>query len=151
MSSNQNDFIRLDCPRCGATLQDEGDKLTCQYCGAKLILKRSAANQGSQPGNRHNSYTVVNGLTLNAFAYYDPQSGLEAFSILVPKGWQVSGGVTWVPTRPAAPVQISLQLANPDNLDVFEAFPFLYFTWTSNFMMQMSHASGSLYFGYEVR
>ena len=151
MPSNQNEFIRLDCPRCGATLQDEGDKLTCQYCGAKLILKRSAASQGAQSGNRQSSSTVVNGLTLNSFAYYDPQSGLEAFSILVPKGWQVSGGVTWVPTRPAAPVQISLQIANPDNPEVFEAFPVLYFTWTNNFMMQMSMPVGSLYFGYEVR
>lgn len=151
MTSNQNEFIQLDCPRCGATLQMEGDKLTCQHCGAKLILKRSAARQETRPGTHQASGTIVSGLSLNPFAYYDPQSGLEAFSILVPQGWQVSGGVTWVTARPAAPAQIGLQITNPNGLEAFEAFPTLYFTWTNNPLVQMTMPAGSLYFGYEVR
>ncbi len=147
MSANQDDFIRLDCPRCGAPLQMHGEQLSCQHCGAKLILKRSAGNAPAASGQ----VAVASGLPLNPFAYYDPQSGVEAFSILVPQDWQVSGGVTWVMERPAAPAQVWLQLANPKGLEAFEALPILYFTWTNNPMIQMTKPDGSLYFGYEVR
>lgn len=150
MSTNQDEFIRLDCPRCGAALQVDGDQLNCQYCGAKLILKRSAAHQGTQPGAHQDAGTVVNGLSLKPFAYYDPQSGVEAFSLLVPQDWQVNGGVTWVPERPAAPAQIGLQIANPNGFEMFEALPTQYFTWTNNPMIQMTKPAGSLYFGYLV-
>ncbi|PKO19040.1 MAG: hypothetical protein CVU39_00380 [Chloroflexi bacterium HGW-Chloroflexi-10] len=151
MSVNQDEFIRLDCPRCGATLQMQGDQLSCEHCGAKLILKRSLAHSEIHKDNHPGSAAIVNGLALNPFAYYDPQSGLEAFSILVPQGWQVNGGVLWVPERPAAPTQINLQIVNPTGLEAFEVLPTLYFTWTNNLMVQMSMPTGSLYFGYEVR
>lgn len=149
MPENQNEFIRLDCPRCGAPLQTDGDVLTCQYCQARLILKRSAAARQNAPAGQAPG-SAASDFPLKPFSYYDPQSGLEAFSILVPQGWQVSGGVTWVPTRPAAPAQIGLQLANPNGLEAFEAFPSLYFTWTDNPLIQMTKPVGSLYFGFEV-
>jgi len=151
MTNNQDEFIRLDCPRCGAPLQMEGDQLACQYCGARLILKHSAARRGNPGQNAQQAGVVVSGISLKPFAYFDPQSGLEAFSILVPQSWQVSGGVTWVPERPAAPVSSSLQIINPAGLETFEAFPILFFTWTNNLLMQFSQPAGSLYFGYEVR
>jgi hypothetical protein len=109
----------------------EGDVLNCLYCGAKLILKRAATNRQNAPVAQ-GAGSVVNGFSLKPFSYYDPQSGLEAFSLLVPQNWQISGGVTWVPERPAAPAQIGLQLANPNGLEAFETFPNLYFTWTNN-------------------
>jgi DNA-directed RNA polymerase subunit RPC12/RpoP len=151
MPENQNEFIHLACPRCGAPLQQiEGDVLNCQYCGAKLILKRAATTRQNDPVGRGPG-TVVNGFSLKPFSYYDPQSGLEAFSLLVPQSWQISGGVTWVPDRPAAPAQIGLQLVNPNGLEAFEAYPSLYFTWNNNPLLQMTKPAGSLYFGYEVR
>lgn len=148
---NKPEFIQLDCPRCSAPLplQGVGEVLTCSYCGAKLIFKRSAAH-GRAPGGP-GAGVVVDGIPLRPFSYYDPQGGLEAFSILVPQGWRVSGGVTWVPARPAAPVHTALQLANPNGPEAFEAFPNLYFTWTNNPMLHMTQPPGSLYFGYEVR
>jgi DNA-directed RNA polymerase subunit RPC12/RpoP len=151
MTNNQDEFIRLDCPRCGAPLLMEGDQLTCQYCGARLILKRSAARREHPAQNAQQAGETVSGISLRPFAYFDPQSGLEAFSILVPQDWQVNGGITWVPERPAAPVSSALQMVNPNGLEAFEAFPILYFTWSNNPMIQMTNPTGSLYFGYEVR
>jgi DNA-directed RNA polymerase subunit RPC12/RpoP len=150
MPENQPELISLDCPRCGAPLPMEGDVLSCRYCGAKLILKRStAARPHAHAGQRAGA--VVSGIPLKPFAYYDPQSNLEAFSLLVPQGWQVNGGVAWATDRPAAPAQIGLQLANPNGLEAFELFPNLYFTWNNNPLLQMTKPPGSLYFGYEVR
>lgn len=149
MPSQHDEIISLDCPRCGAPLQMQGDLLTCQHCGAKLILKRSAVGAGDRPSTASTSI-IVNGIALNPFAYHDPQSGLEAFSILAPQGWQVSGGVTWVMDRPAAPVQFSFQIANPNGIECYEVLPTLYFTWTNDLMAQMSMPVGSLYFGYQV-
>jgi DNA-directed RNA polymerase subunit RPC12/RpoP len=146
MPENQPEMIHLGCPRCGATLQMEGEVLSCPYCGAKLILRRSAAAQAGAA-----SSVMVDGISLHPFAYYDPQSNLEAFTILVPQGWQVSGGVTWVIERPAVPVQAGLQLSNPEGLEAFETYPNIYFTWSNNPLTQMTKPPGSLYFGYEVR
>ncbi len=144
MAQNQTEFIHLDCPRCGAPLQGDGDVLQCEYCRARLILKRAAGAQRTTPGTQGASGA------LRPFAYYDPQSGLEAFSILVPQGWQVNGGVTWVTSRPAAPVETHLQMVNPAGLEAFEALPTLFFTWDTNPLTQMTKPPGSLYFGYEV-
>jgi DNA-directed RNA polymerase subunit RPC12/RpoP len=149
MNDSQPEFVHLDCPRCGAPLLMEGDALNCQYCKAKLILKRAVARQGAPVGQQPG--ILVRGFPLKPFSYYDPQSGLEAFSLLVPQAWQVSGGVAWVTERPAAPVQISLQLSNPNGLEAFEVYPNLYFTWTNNPLIQMTKPPGSLYFGFEVR
>lgn len=151
MSNDQNEFIHLDCPRCGALLQMEGDMLTCQYCGAKLILKHGAARQETRPENAGGSRTTVNGIALKPFAYHDPQAGLEAFSILVPDGWKMDGGVTWIITRPAVPAAIGFEMSNPAGLEAFTAFPSIYFTWTNNPMMQLTKPTGSQHFGYEVR
>jgi hypothetical protein len=128
----------------------EGDVLNCQYCRAKLILKRAAAARQNAPAGQGLG-TVVNGFSLKPFSYYDPQSGLEAFSLLVPQSWQINGGVTWAPERPAAPAQIGLQLANPNGQEAFEAHPNLYFTWNNNPLSQMTKPAGSYLFGFEVR
>jgi hypothetical protein len=149
MPENQQEFIPLDCPRCGAPLRVEGELFTCQHCGAKLILKRAAARQNTTA--RQGSGSVVNGFPLKPFSYYDPQSNLEAFSLLVPHNWQITGGVTWTPERAAAPAQIGLRLVNPDGLEAFEVYPNLYFTWSNNPLAQMTKPVGSHLFGFEVR
>ena len=53
--------------------------------------------------------------------------------------------------RPAAPAQISLQLANPNGPEAFAVFPNSYFTWTNNPLIAMTKPEGSLTFGFEVR
>jgi hypothetical protein len=150
MTGNQDEFIRLDCPRCGADLQVQGEILTCQHCGARLIFKRSANGGDAHNGRFPSAGPVVNGLSLKPFAYYDPQAGLEAFSLMVPEGWQVRGGVTWVPQRPSTPSQIGVQIFNPSGLEAFEAIPNLYFSWSVNSMSQMLSPFGKMVFGYEV-
>lgn len=151
MSDSHSPFIRLDCPRCGAPLKQESEEvLHCEYCQARLILKRAAARQGASASQAQGAAPVASGLSLRPFTYYEPQTGLEVYTILVPQGWQVSGGVTWVTSRPAAPFQSSLQITNPNGLEAFEALPTLYFTWTNSPFSQMTQPPGSLYFGFEV-
>lgn len=146
MAADQGEFIELVCPRCGAPLKGQGEQFTCQHCGARLLLRRSNQASGGKPRD-----VVVNGVTLVPFAYYDPQASLEAFSILIPKGWEVRGGVEWVPTRAAAPTNLALQLLSPDGVTAIEGFPTRYFTWTPNPMLMVTQPVGSLYFGNEVQ
>lgn len=149
MDKNQSEFISLECPRCGAPLQMGGDILTCLYCRARVILKRTVDKQRHIPTAQDTAN--ASGFSLNPCAYYDPQANLEAFSLLVPQGWQTSGGVEWIIERPAAPAQIGLKLINPDGYEAFEVFPNLHFTWTSNALILMTKPPGSKYFGFEVR
>lgn len=151
MSGNQDEFLHLGCPRCGAPLQMSGEVFTCQYCGARLLLKRSTNRLDPSTGNPPGRINQIHGVTLCPFAYYDPQAGLQAFSMLVPQDWQVRGGVNWVITRPAAPAEISIQAYNPHGLEAFEAFPTLHFTWNQSPLMQFGKPTGSLHFGVEVR
>lgn len=146
MSTGQDDFIELVCPRCGAPLKGRGEQFNCQHCGARLLLRRSKESTG-----RRSAGLAVNGVTLVPFVYYDPQASMEAFSILVPQGWEVKGGVEWVPTRAAAPTNLGLQLLSPDGVTAIEGFPTQYFTWTPNPMMMVATPRGSLYFGNEVQ
>ncbi len=150
MSDRPADFIHLACPRCGAVLPTQGEILECVYCGARVMLRPSEATRQKmateQAGGKE-----VNGVLIKPFAYIDPQASLEAFSLLVPQNWQVHGGITWVMERPAAPVQIGLQLNNPHGLEAFEVFPNLYFSWTNNPLTQLTKPPGSMYFGFEVR
>jgi uncharacterized Zn finger protein (UPF0148 family) len=37
------DIARLECPKCGAPLSEEGSKLTCKYCGHESILESKKA------------------------------------------------------------------------------------------------------------
>ena len=150
MNDRPSDLIQLACPRCGANLPTLGEIMTCEYCGARVILRPSEATSqkiaAEQAGGK-----VVNGFLLKPFAYYDPQANLEAFTLLVPQGWQVGGGTRWMIERPAAPAQISLQLYNPRGLEAFEVLPNLYFSWTNNPLTQLTKPTGSLHFGFEVR
>ena len=141
-----SEFVELVCPRCGAPLQGQGEQFTCDHCGARLLLQRS-----SPPGQDKQGTQSVNGVSLTPFSYHDPQASLEAFSLLVPQGWNVSGGVEWIPARSAAPVSIHLLLQCPDGITAIEGFPTQYFTWTTNPMIMMTKPRGSLYFGYEVQ
>jgi len=141
-----SEFVEMVCPRCGAPLHGQGERFTCDHCGARLLLQRSTPTGVDRKGIQ-----TVNGVSLVPYSYHDPQASLEAFSLLVPQGWSVSGGVEWIPSRPAAPVSIHLLLQSPDGVTALEGFPTQYFTWTTNPMIMMTKPRGSLYFGYEVQ
>jgi hypothetical protein len=78
-------------------------------------------------------------------------TGIEALRMLVPSGWQSSGGVLWRLNNPGMPAVISLTVYNPTGEEALEILPSLGFTWTNNPMVTMMFPVGSLYFGNEVR
>jgi len=74
------------CPQCGGSIQSEGFRVNCAYCGASLIRSQnlSKEHEGSW------------GVHLRAHSYIDQQAGgIDAFRILIPKTWQFEGGVFW--------------------------------------------------------
>ena len=76
----------LKCPQCGGGLTPGNQEtMLCPYCGSSLIFNRPAAAQTAE--------TVVRGMRLKPFHYTDTQgTGLEVFSMLVPSGWNFTGG-----------------------------------------------------------
>jgi len=86
------------------------------------------------------------------FSYQDTQGiGTEAFSMLVPAGWQFKGGIQWLLDNPAMPAAAAFTVRNPQGKEEFEVFPNQSFFWTTNQMLLSTLPSGSRYFGAEVR
>ena len=122
----ENDYIKLKCPQCGADLPAGTDEIECAYCGTRLTLRRRSQTQSTGVGERTRDTQSVGHIC------QDSNTGLPALRLEVPKDWRVSGGVTWVPNRPGAPVQIALRGDGPDGVTAFEIFPAQYFVWMSN-------------------
>ncbi|MCJ7551485.1 MAG: hypothetical protein MUQ30_17585 [Anaerolineae bacterium] len=139
----ENDYIKLKCPQCGATLPVGTDEIECEYCSTRLTLRRRSQTQSTAGGDRTRDTRFV------VHICQDTYTGLPALRLEVPKDWLVSGGVTWVPNRPGAPIQIALQAEGPDGVTAFEIFPARYFVWMSN--APMGPMPGMLYFGSEVQ
>jgi hypothetical protein len=78
--------------------------------------------------------------------YIDPVSGLEAFSLLIPKGWKVQGEIKWS-TNPALPAQSRFRFYNPGGSQEFNLFPTHAYFWTNNRMFLSTNPPGSLRFG----
>ena len=57
----------------------------------------------------------------------DPQTGLDAYTILVPAGWRGGGRVIWDLSRAAAPSGVSVHLVNPKGTEDFSCLPALMF------------------------
>lgn len=74
----------------------------------------------------------------------------DAFSMLVPEGWEVSGGLVWRqhPTMPAA---ISLCMQSPDRYYELRMFPSMPYCWNESPMGFFAPSEGSYYMGNEVR
>jgi len=77
--------------------------------------------------------------------------GAEAFSLLVPAGWEVEGGVQWRLDNPAFPAYGAVRVRNPKGTEEFEVFPNLPFFWTNNPMVMTTNPPGTKYFGNVVR
>ena len=76
--------------------------------------------------------------------------GIPAFTMLVPVGWQVEGGVRWRTDNPAFPAFASLRVANPERLQELEVFPNLPLFWTDNPTTLQLFPIGTKYFGNTV-
>jgi hypothetical protein len=77
----------------------------------------------------------------------DAGIGGEAFSMLVPEGWRVQGGVAWR-LHPAMPAYLAMKVINPNSPEILEAYPTLPFVWTEGGIPFF--APGSIYLGNEV-
>jgi len=139
--NTEPEFFQLKCPRCGAPLQSMEEVITCTYCGAKLILRRTA-----QPRQPQAPPTIPgpNGVQFAPLGYTDGYTGMEAFTMLIPVGWQVRGGIIW-PMRAAAPAAVDFTLYNPDGVEQIQFFPHPHFGYTSDPMTQMSIPMGGQY------
>jgi len=89
---------------------------------------------------------VTNVQTFVTYKYVDPTSGMEAFRLLIPKGWQAEGGVKWSP-NPALPVQSRFRFYNPGGSEEFNLFPTQTYFWTNNRMFLSTNPPGSQRFG----
>jgi hypothetical protein len=88
----------------------------------------------------------VKRMTFVSYKYIDPMTGMEAFRLLIPKGWQASGAVSWSP-NPALPAQSHFRFFNPRGPEQFEIFPTQSYFWTNNRMFLTTHPPGRYRFG----
>ncbi len=142
-TSEDSAYMALRCPQCGAPLPGSGEEVLCVHCGAYLIRRPTSAD---------GEISFVQGMRLRPIVCMDTQGiGGEAFRLLIPAGWEFSGGVHWLLNNPAMPAVIAFQAGHPTGAEGFEVLPNLSFTWSNNPMAQITMPVGSLYFGNEVR
>ena len=81
-----------------------------------------------------------------SYKYNDPMAGIEAFRLLLPKGWQAKGAITWA-ANPALPAQSQFRFYNPEGTEELDFFPTQSYFWTNNQMFLYTNPPGSLRFG----
>ena len=108
----------------------------------------SSATLGEQRGTSGSSQARAL-LTFVTYRYVDPAVGFEAFRLLVPKGWQAEGAITWS-AQPALPAQSHFRFFAPDRSEQLEFFPAQSFFWTDNRLFLSTNPPGSLRFGTPV-
>ncbi len=96
--------------------------------------------------DRGKSKTAVNSQTFVIYKYTDPMTAMEAFRLLIPKGWRVEGSITWS-ANPALPAQSRFRFYNPDGSEEFNIFPSQSFFWTNHQLFLRTNPPGSLRFG----
>jgi len=79
------------------------------------------------------------------YKYTDPMTGMEAFRLLVPKGWRVEGAITWS-KNPALPAQSRFRFYNPSGPEEMNLFPTRSYFWTNNQLFLRTNPPGSLRF-----
>jgi hypothetical protein len=94
----------------------------------------------AQATGRSESQTFV------TFIYQDPQAGMEAFRLLIPKGWNGEGAIQWS-ANPALPAQSQFRFYNPKSSEEFNLFPTQSYFWTNNRMFLTTNPPGTVRFG----
>ncbi|MCU0576171.1 MAG: hypothetical protein MUD15_05000 [Desulfobacterota bacterium] len=122
--------------------------LSCQKSGSP---QDAACSPGGTTPFQESTQTVE-ALHLKKVSYRDPNvNNAEAFSLLIPEGWQFQGGVEWVLDNPVMPATIRFRVRNPSGHEELEIFPNLALFWSDNQMLMSMFPLGSRYFGAEVR
>jgi len=83
--------------------------------------------------------------TFVTYKYVDPMTGMEAFHLLIPKGWKAQGSIQWL-ANPALPAQSHFRFYNPSGSGEFNLFPTRSYFWTDNRTFLASNPPGSLRF-----
>ncbi len=106
------------------------------------------SSQQLPAGNGANS----NVLRFKNYTYVDRQgTGLDAFSFLMPSGWQFDGGMQWILDNPAMPSVTAFRVLNSNGKEQFEVFPSHCFFWTTSLELLKMFPPGSRYFGSTVK
>jgi hypothetical protein len=92
------------------------------------------------------SQNSVNQMIFVTYKYIDPTTQMEAFRLLIPKGWQATGAITWS-ANPALPAQSHFRIFNPNGHEQFEIFPTQSYFWTNNRMFLTTNPPGTYRFG----
>lgn len=74
----------------------------------------------------------------------------EAFSMLIPEGWTVTGGIIWR-QHATMPGAITLSVRSPDGLYELNFHPSMPYYWSNNSFSFFGPKEGSYYMGNEVR
>jgi len=74
----------------------------------------------------------------------DPQTGLDAYSIMAPVGWTTKGQVVWQLDRPSAPMSFVVHTADAGNTEGFTEFPSQVFVWSQVDSMFAAQAGGKV-------
>lgn len=74
----------------------------------------------------------------------------EAFTMLIPEGWSVSGGITWR-QHATMPGAIHLFIGSPDGMYQLNLLPSKPYYWSQNPLQLFGAKEGSKYMGNEVR
>ena len=83
------------------------------------------------------------------YRYVDPATGMEAFRLLIPKGWRAQGSITWS-ANPALPAQSRFRFYNPGGAEELNLFPTRSYFWTNNRLFLATNPPGSLRFASRV-
>lgn len=121
---------------CKSDAKSAGD---AQRSAAKSDAKLDQAATARVPGK-------ANVQTFVTYRYIDPMTGLEAFRLLIPKGWAAEGKITWSP-NPALPAQARFRFFNPNGSEEFNLYPTQAYFWTNNQLALSTNPPGTLRFG----
>jgi len=88
----------------------------------------------------------VNQIVFATYKYIDPTTKMEAFRLLIPKGWKAEGSITWS-ANPALPAVSHFRFFNPNGHEQFEIFPTQSYFWTNNRMFLTTNPPGTYRFG----
>ncbi len=90
-----------------------------------LAVAGCKEGQKSTNGNNRNiaeTRAKANFRTFVTYRYIDPMTGIEAFRLLIPKGWLAEGKIAWS-SNPALPAQARFRFYNPNGTEELNFFP----------------------------
>ncbi len=90
----------------------------------------------------------ANTVTYKTATCVDTQgTGLNAFSLLIPKDWSFSGQIIWYLDNPIMPATGTWTVKSPDGKVEVQGIPNQSLFWTNNPLIQYANPAGTRYFG----